>query len=354
MSAFKQLGIPAPGPQLKLIMPYLQRADEVFDQEPIVAYWCTYYAAQLGISVKAKDAHSRNTLLALLDLLERMKQNIGEVEAMEVEDTSAAYVENFALKVFGIADNEDRNGKSTRATAKKFLAASHFLEVLKVFPQSEISESNADKIRYAKWKAADIAKAFREGRKPTPGPAAEATEDEFPAVAAPPPVPDTPPTNVRPPTPPQLNPAEVARVNQQFSPFAAPPHPPQAYDASPEAWSTAATPGNFTPRAEDVGDPINLNIPSQPVEPSLVTPVPSNVLPPGFVPSAPPVAGDVTPPAVSQRFLSSVVVPPQFELTPLIIAKAQKHSRFAISALDYDDAETAKKELRAALALLGD
>jgi hypothetical protein len=41
------------------------------------------------------------------------------------------------------------------------------------------------------------------------------------------------------------------------------------------------------------------------------------------------------------------------ELTPGIVVKAQKHCRFAISALNYDDAEQAKKELRAALALLG-
>jgi vacuolar protein sorting-associated protein VTA1 len=44
---------------------------------------------------------------------------------------------------------------------------------------------------------------------------------------------------------------------------------------------------------------------------------------------------------------------PDFELTPSIIAKAQKHCRFAISSLDYEDAEQARKELRAALALLG-
>lgn len=41
------------------------------------------------------------------------------------------------------------------------------------------------------------------------------------------------------------------------------------------------------------------------------------------------------------------------ELAPGIIVKAQKHCRFAVSALNYDDIEQAKKELRAALALLG-
>ena len=41
-----------------------------------------------------------------------------------------------------------------------------------------------------------------------------------------------------------------------------------------------------------------------------------------------------------------------FELTPEVITKVQKRCRYAISALDYEDAETARRELRAALALL--
>jgi len=45
--------------------------------------------------------------------------------------------------------------------------------------------------------------------------------------------------------------------------------------------------------------------------------------------------------------------PPPAELTPGQIAKAQRHCRFAISALDYEDAEQARKELRAALAIIG-
>lgn len=46
--------------------------------------------------------------------------------------------------------------------------------------------------------------------------------------------------------------------------------------------------------------------------------------------------------------------PPPLELTNAVIAKIQKHCRFAISALDYEDAEQARTELRTALALLGE
>lgn len=45
---------------------------------------------------------------------------------------------------------------------------------------------------------------------------------------------------------------------------------------------------------------------------------------------------------------------PPFELTPAIIAKAQKHCRYAISSLEYEDVEQARKELRAALKVLGE
>jgi vacuolar protein sorting-associated protein VTA1 len=36
------LGLPPVSPELKSIVPYLQRADELQVQDPIMAYWCTF------------------------------------------------------------------------------------------------------------------------------------------------------------------------------------------------------------------------------------------------------------------------------------------------------------------------
>lgn len=74
----------------------------------------SYHAAQVGISLKAKDAASRNLLFELLGVLETMKKEIGPHDAIDVEAASAAYVENFGLKIFAVADNEDRRGAATR------------------------------------------------------------------------------------------------------------------------------------------------------------------------------------------------------------------------------------------------
>ena len=70
-----------------------------------------------------------------------MKSNIGPSDAIDNEAASSAYVENFALKVFSMADNEDRSGHAKRTTAKKFLAAANFLEVLKIFPKPDSSDT---------------------------------------------------------------------------------------------------------------------------------------------------------------------------------------------------------------------
>ncbi|KAM5530749.1 hypothetical protein V8D89_015609, partial [Ganoderma adspersum] len=264
------LSLPPIPPELKPITPYLQRADEIATNDPVISYWCAYYAAQQGISLKVKESSARRFLFDLLALLENLKNDIGPNDAVHDEPASAAYVENFALRVFTGADNEDRRGKITKNTARKFLAAANFLEILRTFDSQKTSidlPAIEEKIRYAKWKAAEIAKAFREGRPPTPGPAGSAAtpEDELPPtlpnIQLPdlnvvPPL-DTPPVSTSPPpslsSPPSIirahpPPAELTDLSpvghaNHLAPHLpdglAPPQPPQ----SPGSWSTAATPG---------------------------------------------------------------------------------------------------------------
>ena len=492
-----------------------------------------YYAAQVGITLKPKAPASRTYLIGLLDALERMKSAIGDNDAVHDESAAGAYVENFALKVFAMADNEDRRGEATRyvlacssqhglssetlllrfaptnacpfaawhsGTAKKFLAAANFLEILRTFDKekpdsvSPAPDSTEEKIRYAKWKAADIAKAFREGRKPTAGPAGSepeiAVSPESPPAEAPSITRTTPP-------PPAITdlpgPPQDGFFQQQPPPAHVPDEllahtlPGTSTSAQSPAWSTAATPGTpgqpldaavsrsvrraqvsgelegrsdgsitpveespsrkevrFTPSvAGGTSPPANLSTlpPTADPEqtglppgfmPDMIMPDPSapplDDVPPGFVHATSPISGEhdlyetspsshppIPPPSVTpyspprpppgllspDAHISSAapaippsapvapspifpVAPPPapvipvapapvipvasartmpvfdatvtavpVELTPQVIARAQKHCRFAISALDYEDAEQARKELRAALRMLG-
>ena len=103
-----------------------------------------YYAAQQGIALKALGPANRNFLSSLLTTLENLRATIGPSDAINVESVAGVYVEDFALRVFNVADNEDRNGKANRSTAKKFLAAATFLEVMKVFEDRQLWESVSD------------------------------------------------------------------------------------------------------------------------------------------------------------------------------------------------------------------
>ncbi|KAH0838030.1 Vta1 like-domain-containing protein [Lanmaoa asiatica] len=475
------LGLPPVSTGLKSVAPFLQRAEELVEREPVVAYWCAYYAAQLGISIKAQDSNSRNLLLNLLDALERLKKEIGPTDAIDIEPASAAYVENFALKVFKMADDEDRAGNASKSTAKKFLAATNFFEVLRVFSKTDVSESLT------------IAKAFREGRRPTPGPAGSQLDpdlasfpssDQYVSEQHPPTPPKPVPREPSPPTksssrspkrqspPPPIPPADIARANRL--PILPGPGKHDNEALSPGRWSTTATPGFDLARTpgpegvdstagssdslnnwhEHVIDPLTraaaqagssklrtawvstemegAGSDDEPVEDvalgtdrgrgkvrfSLDTPGRSSPprhasvsppfraqdlssppprlsdLPPGFVPTgtpsyvalrlscplhrlhvphsvptfsvsqSPPVpialfaplaSSNVPSPAIDPTHVPPYPPPPprEVELTPQAIAKAQKHCRFAISALDYEDAQHAIRELKAALETLG-
>lgn len=100
-----------------------------------------YHAAQVGIAARVKDPAARSYLSPLLTLLEKMKKEIGPSDAIDNDVVAAAYVENFALKVFGMTDSEDRAGKATRGTAKKFLVAANLFELLQVFDKANIPDS---------------------------------------------------------------------------------------------------------------------------------------------------------------------------------------------------------------------
>jgi len=280
------LGLPALPPDLKPMSAYLQRSEELRDKDPIMAYWCAYYAAQVGISLKTKDPNARKILFELLGLLEQMKKEIGSSDAIENETASCAYVENFALRIFSIADNEDRKGSATMGTAKKFLAAANFLEILSVFDQSETASASSptpsdtttlERIRYAKWKAVEIAKAFREGRKPTPGPAGgldnepelptviPAGEEPFVSITAstpPPSIPSFPSThNPSPPAtehniapPPHLT--ELPSTPQSGHVYLHPSLQSSTTEPpiSPGQWSTTANTGEDTPQPDTIDE----------------------------------------------------------------------------------------------------
>ena len=158
-----------------------------------------------------------------------------------------------------------------------------------------------------------------------------------------------------PSTSPPRAPFEPASPNSDkmvhFTPSTAgspPPLPPPPLSESSSPREYVAPPSIYTPPQAPIL-PSSVNYPTYPS--STYSPASTDVSPPGWT---------QTSPTGHSGYRGIPLAPPappvqaaDVELTPGLIAKAQKHCRFAISSLDYEDAEQAKKELRAALSLLG-
>ncbi|KAL1922625.1 uncharacterized protein VTP21DRAFT_10164 [Calcarisporiella thermophila] len=401
-------GLPLPE-ELKFINPYLQRAQELKDHQPVISYYCYYYAAKEAIKKGSKTKDCQIYLSKLLDVLEKQKKELADNEAISDDLVGHAQVENFALKVFMNADNEDRAGKASKKTAKTFLAASIFLELLKIF--GELDPSIEEKLKYSKWKATDIIKALREGRKPVAGPPGET------GTEANPPPETTSPTGsgggnrmdqdpIAPPSDPHFSaPASApSSADQAWLPFPSPPvgqpasdfdpssnkeevpyqplfqNPPNStapsmpfapkdafIDLSQGAYAGGSLPpaqhGNPSAAGPDYNPYFQYQAGPPPPQPPQVPPLtqshqpspmafsPSAPPPPPPPPSAPPQSAQTAPrPLSSSSAPYAPTLPP--DMDPGIVAKAQKYSKWAISALNFDDIPAAVDNLQKALALL--
>ncbi|KAK0565598.1 hypothetical protein OC861_003692 [Tilletia horrida] len=390
----------------------MQRANELRTADPPMAYWCSLYAAQLGIGAKSTERDSKVFLGQLMDDLEAQKKALGTQDVITDETVAYAYVENFALKVFITADNQDRAGKATKATARNYLVASQFMEVLNVF--GPLEAETAEKQKYAKWRAAEVSKAIKEGRVPEPVgsptvdlPLLPDPLDNDPAAASVPSIPSTPgvlpgpPSNApgtvlpsAPPLPPVSPttftaslqpppPSQSPALPHSRGPLPQPPSRPTSMILGPH--QPSASPTSSSPHPPPAGLP-NSGPAPPPLPPSSPSPFPyhyqtsqSSILP------QPPANGPLPqPPSHIQTQNSAALHSPSLfsgtgtsshtslppsapvpaaapppphsvsgalpdSLTPSQTSKAQKLAKWAVSSLDYDDLATAAKHLREAL-----
>lgn len=293
-------------PQLKAIQHYLRTAQEHEKRDPVVAYYCRLYAMQTGMKLDSKTPECRKFLVKLMDQLEMMKKELGDNESISQEIVGNAHIENYALKMFLYADNEDRSERFHKNMIKSFYTSSLLFDVLSVF--GELSEENLQQRKYAKWKAAYIHNCLKNGETPQPGPIGmegEAYDDEFGAEGGGP--------SQAPDNPPHSQPSFRSHPSDQpptsnFSNIQIPPgsHAPANTPAEiphPEAQPVKPVP---VPRTMPVVDPSLLNNTQE---------------------------GDV-------------------RLTPEDFTRAQKYCKYAGSALQYEDVGTAVQNLQKALKLL--
>lgn len=377
---------------------FATRAVQLEKFKPVISYWCEYYIVNQIIAkgLHTADEECMQYTTTLMDKLEQTKAQNPDDDAILDDVAAKVYVEQFALDTFQRADNAVRANKASAQTADTFRAAATFLDLMAVW--GAVDPELASKSKYAKYHALRIAKALKAGEDPNlsnpvqePSPAAED------ALVLDP------------------NDPEVQRINggssmqptvetapPSFAPSPAPVSPAAAPSAPPFPGESAH--GDVSPlestedRQNSVGGgyfptvptftsentaPSMPTAPEQPMEDAPSAPPlddghynPSDFYQPP--PSAPAAAAPAPPAAPVSNIPSVPSMPPQ-PIAPQPIApiantnlppptaaggqnyrtddesvmQAQKHAKWAISALNFEDVPTAVKELRIALEALG-
>ncbi|CAG8492404.1 17853_t:CDS:2 [Racocetra persica] len=405
--------------ELKFINGFLQRAQELRNREPVIAYYCNFYSVKLALEKGTKSKESKAFLARLLDVLEEEKKALHDNEAVTNDVVGEAYVENFGIKiklyVFGFLEIQKKliTIIPNRKTAKNFLAAAVFLELLKVF--GPLNPEIEEKIRYAKWKATDIVKALKEGQTPAPGPPGGEPalqpplkeedyvvnpSDNVPSIDQFPSAPlavDSPSVSHMEENGLQLIPGFTNDSLPHQPPSSFPNNPPSSFPNNPPSSLPNNPPPPPPPPSLIPGltnDPLRHQIPSS--FPSNPPPLPPSIpgftndslrhQPPSSFPSNPPLSQNYVQPYSSPIYQpttpsslpanqhpsslptnqhpSSLPINQQHvrhytqfshhsvEIDPNIVASAQKHCKWAISALNYNDVKTAVENMHKALAML--
>ncbi|KAI5246118.1 DUF605-domain-containing protein [Aureobasidium subglaciale] len=350
--------------KIKEITPFAVRASQLEKHKPIVSYWCNYYIIDqiLSKSLHSVDDECMQYTTTLMDKLEQVKTEQVGNDAILDDIAAKAYIEQFALDTFQRADDAIHSNQASRQTIDTFQAAVTFFDLLTMSIWAPMDPEITAKSKYAKFHAVRIAKAIKAGEDPN----ASNPVREEPSV-------DAAQDTYHPPTvesaPESQYPSRPASVHQPDATTSAP-----AQDAVSPVESTTnprqnSIGGGYFPSAPAYVPHSTDDAPSTNPGTPFVTSAPSPAMDQGSTspsqfysqPTQPPASIPMHTPAVALPQAAApaplppvqAVAPGSYRTDDDSIALAQKHAKFAMSALNFDDVSTAVKELRLALQTLG-
>lgn len=142
-------------------------------EHTLMGLYCALAFITKSLPIAREDRECGAFVGQVMDELEKKKQNLNEeTKALfqEYKGKEPEFIKRYASTLFKRADDTDRAGKATKQTARAFHAASVFFQVLESYDCPEDIEEVSKLVKYAKFKTADILKAIKAGRRPTPGP----------------------------------------------------------------------------------------------------------------------------------------------------------------------------------------
>lgn len=340
----------------KLIGPFIRRGKELLNVQPLISYYCYLYAAQLILEsqLHLQYAEIANYIEVLLSTIEENRKVIESSSAtlsdiLTDKEKSFKLVLGFSLSIFGKASKDIENHTASKSTVQSFMAFLNFVEVLKLWP--ELYQSHADdihsQIKYAKFHSNRILKAIKSKTDPNDYVTPQEEQELSDLIQPSSDVPETTETNDA-----SSNTPPTFVEDESSSPSITLPEPPSQIEGEINLPSAPVL---------IKGQKNSLGLPSAPQSSDTVSSVelpgkdkPVSDKPPELPrkPLSPALQVKSSPKIVAESKVLSKDDVEKIWSKAEVISNAQRKAKFAISALNYEDLETAITELQGALKLL--
>ncbi|KAL7703276.1 Vta1 like/Vta1 C-terminal domain containing protein [Lotmaria passim] len=159
MSSSANLLEKVPEQWLPMVRPFLQRAREFEERQPLVSYFLRTHVAFLCMKNRNKqDKAGTAFLMTLLEALEADKAKLGaQLDGVDGRTT----LTRCALMLFARADDAERTGNASMTIVRIFYTAAVLFEATEQFTEDGAMDSiAAQKCKYAKYIAARMKKAL--------------------------------------------------------------------------------------------------------------------------------------------------------------------------------------------------
>ncbi|EGD77417.1 hypothetical protein PTSG_08516 [Salpingoeca rosetta] len=109
---------------------FIKTGEALQAQAPYATFWCWMHALEVMVPRVQQDPSLQGFVIQLMDSVEQMKTQHGQLSSVSDKDTGRESVALLAAKIFQQADREDHAG-ATMGTALKFRTASTLFDVCK-------------------------------------------------------------------------------------------------------------------------------------------------------------------------------------------------------------------------------
>ncbi|KAF5730518.1 Hydroxyproline-rich glycoprotein family protein [Tripterygium wilfordii] len=116
----------------KLLLPYLQRADELQKHEPLVAYYCRLFGMEKGLRIPQSE-RTKTTNALLVSLMNQLEK---DKKSLKLSPEDSLHLEGFALNVFAKADKQDHAGRADMSVIHTSVSTFEMIFGISCFGQS--------------------------------------------------------------------------------------------------------------------------------------------------------------------------------------------------------------------------